>query len=316
MRRVLNLQRSPADVRDFKLVVKFDDVKSSVDLSEHCTPVKDQGAIGSSSVFAALAALEFAEKKAQIDATFSEKFTYWAARTDVLGWPAEDTGVYVRDAIKSLVHQGACPANLCPNDASYSDRPSDAAYEEAKAHQLVKYASAPAGLQNIKHIINAGYPIVAGFTCFSNIWTAVGGVIPAPNSQPVGGHAVLLVGYNDTTRQLKFKNSWSTSWGVDGYGFLPYSFLETGNVFDMWCLFTGINEPDVTYLTIDDPNAARNAMKQSVAAKLTDVIAHIDDASDPAKLAAYFETLSDGTSNEVRMFLMNLRMGFMQLNRS
>jgi hypothetical protein len=81
-------------------------------------------------------------------------------------------------------------------------------------------------------------------------------------------------------------------------------------------LFTGINEPDVAYLTIDDPNAARNAMKQSVVAKLTDVIAHIDDASDPTKLAAYFETLSDGTSNEVRMFLMNLRMGFMQLNRS
>ncbi|MEI6627929.1 MAG: C1 family peptidase [Alphaproteobacteria bacterium] len=41
----------------------------------------------------------------------------------------------------------------------------------------------------------------------------------------VGGHAILLVGYNDDTQKFKFMNSWGTWWGDNGYGTLPYNYV-------------------------------------------------------------------------------------------
>ena len=45
------------------------------------------------------------------------------------------------------------------------------------------------------------------------------------NSSLRGGHAICVVGYDDDTQLFKFKNSWSNSWGDNGYGYLPYEFM-------------------------------------------------------------------------------------------
>ena len=42
------------------------------------------------------------------------------------------------------------------------------------------------------------------------------------NSPSEGGHAFTIVGYDDRTKVFKFINSWSTSWGDGGYGYLTY----------------------------------------------------------------------------------------------
>ena len=39
----------------------------------------------------------------------------------------------------------------------------------------------------------------------------------------LGGHAVVLVGYDDTEQQFIVRNSQGPSWGANGYGFVPYS---------------------------------------------------------------------------------------------
>lgn len=50
--------------------------------------------------------------------------------------------------------------------------------------------------------------------------------MPAPGSYKTRGQSIAIVGYDDTTREFKFKNSWSTSFGVSGYGYLPYDFIS------------------------------------------------------------------------------------------
>ena len=59
---------------------------------------------------------------------------------------------------------------------------------------------------------------------------------PDSNEEPIGGHAVLFVGYDDSKSVFKFKNSWGQSWGENGYGFLPYSYVLENKAFDFWTI--------------------------------------------------------------------------------
>jgi len=54
------------------------------------------------------------------------------------------------------------------------------------------------------------------------------GIINYPsNSDDVwGGHAICIVGYDDSTGLVKFKNSWTTGWGKNGYGYLSYRYIN------------------------------------------------------------------------------------------
>ena len=45
--------------------------------------------------------------------------------------------------------------------------------------------------------------------------------LPTQQEQMLGGHAVLIVGYKDDTRQFIVRNSWSANWGLSGYFLMP-----------------------------------------------------------------------------------------------
>ena len=67
----------------------------------------------------------------------------------------------------------------------------------------------------------------------------------------MGGHAVCAVGYDDSKvivnpsnqksskGALLIRNSWGSSWGDNGYGWLPYDYVLTGLASD-WCLLMGL----------------------------------------------------------------------------
>jgi C1A family cysteine protease len=46
----------------------------------------------------------------------------------------------------------------------------------------------------------------------------------------LGGHAILLVGFDDKTMVFKFQNSWSSSWGDRGNGYLPYNYVLSSSL--------------------------------------------------------------------------------------
>ena len=48
--------------------------------------------------------------------------------------------------------------------------------------------------------------------------------LPGPNEQTIGGHALVLVGYQDDQKRFIFRNSWGT-WGDGGYGYIPYEYV-------------------------------------------------------------------------------------------
>jgi len=58
------------------------------------------------------------------------------------------------------------------------------------------------------------------------------GDISLPLGEPIlGGHAILLVGFNEQEEHFIFRNSWSDVWASEstyarGYGTLPYAYVE------------------------------------------------------------------------------------------
>jgi hypothetical protein len=61
-------------------------------------------------------------------------------------------------------------------------------------------------------------PLVAGFTVYSDFFGYHGGVYHWDRVSPaVGGHAIVIVGYDSNEQYWIVKNSWGSYWGESGY---------------------------------------------------------------------------------------------------
>lgn len=90
----------------------------------------------------------------------------------------------------------------------------------------------------MKGCLASGYPFVLGFTvydAFEGDDVAKSGVLNLPDystEKPLGGHAVLAVGYDDASQRFIIRNSWGSNWGQSGYFTMPYAYLLDENLSD------------------------------------------------------------------------------------
>jgi C1A family cysteine protease len=63
-----------------------------------------------------------------------------------------------------------------------------------------------------------------------------GGIVAMPKRVRVnsGGHAQVIVGYDDNAKCWIVRNSWGTWWGDAGYGYVPYEYLDASDANDFW----------------------------------------------------------------------------------
>lgn len=233
-----------------------------IDLRAWCAPIEDQGALGSCTANAGVGMIEFYEKKAYgvwLDA--SRLFLYKATR-NLLGWTG-DTGAYLRTTMGAMALFGVPPEKYWPYKiASFDAEPTAFLYAFAQSFQALNYYRLdPVGttptnlLSQIKTNLAGNLPSMFGFTVYDSISQANGagkGKIPFPCStdKVAGGHAIMAIGYDDTlaikntnggkttTGALLIRNSWGTSWGDMGYGWLPYEYVLKGLAVDWWALIS------------------------------------------------------------------------------
>jgi C1A family cysteine protease len=235
------------DFRDYLLAVRPPKkLPDKVSLRAEMPPVYDQGQIGSCTANAIGAALEHGQrrqKKAR-PATPSRLFIYYNERV-MEGTVGEDSGAYIRDGVKSVNILGAPPETLWPYDeARFTEQPPKRAYTTALRHQALSYARVTPTTAALQSVLAAGFPIMFGFTVFETFESnevAKNGRVPMPASDErlIGGHAVLLIGYDVTSglNVWEVRNSWSADWGDDGYCWFPGSYLvDSGLAADFWTI--------------------------------------------------------------------------------
>jgi len=85
-----------------------------IDMRSKCSPVDDQGQLGSCTANALVGALEFLELKdgAQF-VDLSRLFVYYNERV-IEGTVDQDSGAFIRDGIKSVAKQGVCTESEWP----------------------------------------------------------------------------------------------------------------------------------------------------------------------------------------------------------
>jgi C1A family cysteine protease len=221
---------------------------SSVNLQPACSPVENQGDLGSCTANALVGNLEFLERKAGKSVTdLSRLFVYYNERA-LEGTVNEDSGAFLRDGIKTLVKKGVCPEKVWPYRASrFAVKPSASCYRLAADHQVVSYHRVLT-LKEMKSCLAEGYPFVFGFTVFESFESdevAKTGRLdmPKPKEHDVGGHAVMAAGYNDATKRFLIRNSWGADWGLKGYFTMPYDYLADRNLSDDFWTIRSFENP-------------------------------------------------------------------------
>ena len=222
----------PQDLGSPTTVIAADATKVSVDLSNLMSPVGDQGAEGSTVGFAVAAAMEGSIAHATgRRVVLSPRYIYNTSKSG-----RGDIGAYIKDAVGLLKSKGAILESAWPYRAGEYDAPPPAGLANAERFRAGSTRETKR-LVDIKAALQSGIPVVAGITLFSSFDTPNAGVIadPKPKESILGRHAICIVGYDDSTRLLKFKNSWSAAWGKAGYGFISYSYAEK-NLSDAWAV--------------------------------------------------------------------------------
>src|ERR1700758_3752510 len=98
---------------------------TKVDMRPQCPPVYDQGQLGSCTGNAIAGAIEFDQMKQKLSQVFipSRLFIYYNERV-IEGTVDSDSGAMIRDGIKSVSKEGACPEDMWPYDiGKFRDKP-------------------------------------------------------------------------------------------------------------------------------------------------------------------------------------------------
>jgi C1A family cysteine protease len=235
MKRIYGWKVDLPDHRDFlyKNIQPLDiAVPNFIDLRDKCSAIENQGSLGSCTANALAGNLEFLELKTNaIYFEASRLFIYYNERLLEHTVPY-DSGATLRNGIKAIARAGYCDEKDWQYDITkFTKRPSIKCYLNALHHRITSYYSMTS-LNEFLNCLASGYPFVFGiavYDSFESAEVAKTGIVPMPDSMEgsLGGHAVCAVGYDLTEKVFIVRNSWGAEWGMEGYFYLPFRYVET-----------------------------------------------------------------------------------------
>ena len=235
------------DTRDYKYTVTPKASPNIVDLRAFCSPIENQGSLGSCTGQAIAGAIELLNKRNRKPTDVSRLFIYYYERL-LLGTVNYDSGAYIRDGIKATNHYGASLESYWPYDIrKFKQEPISEAKTDALQRKVTRYERVN-DFNGCVDALSNGYPVIMGFRVYDSFMSknvAKTGIMTYPNTKReklLGGHAVLLVGYNKSKKVFIARNSWGTNWGDKGYFYMPFNVINPNMSSDYW-IIKSVNNP-------------------------------------------------------------------------
>lgn len=259
------------------------ELPNSFDLTGNLPPAGDQGKQQSCVGWTvAYAYKSYQEKKEEnsnyiingqlnLNTVFSPAFIYNQINNGV------DGGSYFTDALNVLSQQGAVKwVDMPYNELDYLTKPNSTQKNIAKNYRIDFWRRVNIYDQKeVKAQINSGFPVIIGAMVDNEfydkgknlsgqdyIWSNAGGTKP-------NGHAMLVVGFDDSKGAFKVLNSWGKDWGRDGYCWITYN-LFPQVVKEGYVMKDAINSVD----NVPRPNPVVNPTSDLKAKIIVDNIQH------------------------------------------
>lgn len=222
-----------------------------INLRNQMPPVYDQASLGSCTAQAFCGLIAYVQPSFNA----SRLFLYYCER--VLGKTVDiDSGATLSDGIQSLQKNGVCLERMWPYIISkFAVKPPDICFKDALNHQALKIQNInSSSLSAMKNCLvyglrganspkgPKGLPFVIGFLVYSSFESqqvAKTGIVPMPKpgEECLGGHAICVVGFDDSKKWFICRNSWGSGWAIGGYFYMPYAYLSNPNLAtDAWTI--------------------------------------------------------------------------------
>lgn len=249
----LHTLRTPYEGRKYihnnkNLSVKFD-------LSKYIPSIYNQGKLGACVAHSASQALRILLNYKERQRYKISRWTWSDPNVEALKHPSrlyiyynsrqmegdslnEDCGCTNHSACMAIEHYKICPEDLWPyEEHNLTKHPPHNAYVVADKYKTFQYSKVDRSIDQLKGAIHNGHPVMIGVVVFPSLIASGSdggkGDIPVPNirrESPIGGHSILLVGYDDETSRFKLVNHWSRRWGNHGFGTISYDFLMNDDI--------------------------------------------------------------------------------------
>lgn len=229
----LGCVRGEEDVRDHPCTV-FDTgypTLSEAYIIPQLPPIRNQEKIGSCCSHAVIGAYEtmILNTKPRRFMEGSELYHYWNARHKVSNTGDRDSGMTIRDGCKTINKFHMATENLWPyNILKFNLKPSWLAYAMAGAYKIKEYQRLNS-LNEIKvSLCVENNPVIVGLQAKKSLFPLnKKGYLYVPQGESRGGHAVLIIGYDDKKEVFIIRNSWGTRWGNEGNFEMKYTDFKT-----------------------------------------------------------------------------------------
>jgi len=222
---------------------------SSVDLSSQVPLPGDQKHLGSCVGWAVgYAAKSFHEvnEEGWSRSTTNHQFSASWIYNQLNG--GSDNGTYISWAMDLLVNSGADTLASFPYvDWDYTTQPNGTSHQRAARFPAKSWNTLAVSETSFKNVLAGHNAIVIGTEVLPD-FDALNGttntIYDDNTGSSRGRHALAIIGYSDTKHAFRFINSWGTSFGDAGYGWIAYSFINEPKLYlDAYVMLDKANLP-------------------------------------------------------------------------